>query len=171
MANTEFSAVFNPLLESVTTRVFGHYFTWKPGEVKQLRSHMVDFIDLNRREEGLVKVEDPRFIPSEVDHYIPGFEKTPEGQAVLKPYRERGINSYIEKLMDVVRNNQVALRQDLADRYPTGDSGKMAAAWASKGELEAMRNVVKYKGKTSDNAAKQIEEVEKIMQQVGPMVV
>ncbi len=69
-----------------------------------------------------------------------------------------------------IRNNQISLRQDLANKYPTGDSGKMAAAYASPAELDAMRLVAKYKKKTSSNAAKQIEEVEKLMNDIGPMI-
>jgi hypothetical protein len=166
---TEFLAVYNPTEEEVTTMVNGSFFTWKPGQVKQLRANQAQFVDTNRQEFGLVLVSDKRFIPAEQDHYIPGFDKTPEGIKFLEPYRERGINNLVAALTLIIRNNQVSLRQDLANKYPTGDSAKMAAAYASPGELEAMRKVVKYKKKTTNNVAKQVEEIEKLMAEIGPM--
>lgn len=165
----DFLAVFNPTEEEITTTINGSFFTWKPGQIKQMRAGQADFVDTNRKELGLVKIDDARFIPSEQEQYIPGFDKTPEGQAVLAPLREQGINNLIEHLMWIIRNNQISLKQDLANKYPTGDSAKMAAAAASPAELNAMRLVAKYKKRTNSNAAKQVEEVERLMQQIGPM--
>lgn len=167
----DFMAVYNPTEEEVTTTLSGHFFNWKPGQIKQVRKELADFVDTNRKETGLVKVEDRRFIPAEQDHYVPGFEKTKEGQEVLAPLREKGINNLVEHLMYIIRNNQISLRQDLAGKYPTGDSGAMAAAWASPAELEAMRKVAKYKKKTPNNAAKQVEEVKNLMNEIGPITV
>lgn len=166
----DFKAVYNPTEEEITTTINGSFFTWKPGQIKQMRAGQADFVDTNRRELGLVKIEDPRFIPSE-EAYVLNFDKSPEGQAFLAPYKEVGINNLIEHLMWIIRNNQVSLRQDLAGRYPTGDSAKMAAAAASPAELNAMRLVAKYKRKTTSNAARQVEEVEKLMKDIGPVSV
>lgn len=165
----DFLAVYNPTEEEITTTLNGSFFTWRPGQIKQMRKEQADFVDTNRQDTGLVRLDDPRFIPAEQDRYIPGFEKTPEGAAVLAPLREKGINNLIRHLMWIVQNNQVSLRQDLAGKYPTGDSSKMASAAASPAELEAMRKVLKYKKKTTTNAARQIEEVEKLMQEIGPL--
>lgn len=165
----DFLAVYNPTEEEVTTTINGSFFTWKPGQVKQMRAGQARFVDTNRQEDGLVLVDDPRFIPAEQERYIPGFEKTDEGKKVLEPLRDKGINNLIKHLSSVIRNNQVCLRQDLANKWPTGDSSKMAAAQASEGELRAMRLVKKYKQKTRDNAAKQIDEVEKLMSEIGPV--
>lgn len=164
----EFLAVYNPTEEEITTTINGSFFTWKPGQVKQMRANQAEFCGTNRQDLGLVVITDPRFIPAEQEHYIPGFEKTEEGKAALEPHRERGINNLIEHLSGIIRNNQISLRQDLADKYPTGDSATMAAAAASKGEIDAMRKVQKYKQKTRDNAAKQVEEVSKLMKAIGP---
>jgi hypothetical protein len=164
----DFLAVFNPTEEEVTTTINGSFFTWKPGQIKQMRAGQADFVDTNRKELGLMKLEDPRFIPAEQEKYIPGFEKTDEGKKILEPLREKGINNLIDHLMEIIRNNQVSLRQDLANKYPTGDSAKLAAAYASPAELNAMRLVAKYKKKNNSNSAKQVEEIEKLMQEIGP---
>lgn len=163
----DFLAVYNPTEEDVTTTINGSFFTWKPGQVKQMRAGQAQFVDTNRKELGLVMIEDPRFVPAD-DAYVLNFDKTKEGQEYLAPYREKGINNLIAHLMYIIRNNQVSLRQDLANKYPTGDSAKLAASYASPAELNAMRLVAKYKKKNSTNEAKQVEEVEKLMQEIGP---
>lgn len=163
----DFLAVYNTTEEEVTTVVNGSFFSWKPGQIKMMRTGQAEFIDSNRKETGLMKIDDPRFIQAE-DGYVLGFDKSEEGKKVLAPLREQGIKNLIDHLLYIIRNNQISLRQDLANKYPTGDSAKMAAAYASPSELEAMRLVVKYKRKTNDNAAKQIDEVEKLMQEIGP---
>ncbi len=122
----DFLAVYNATEEEVTTTINGSFFTWKPGQIKQMRAPQAEFVDSNRKELGLVVVRDPRFIPSE-DQYILGFEKTPKGLEVLAPLRTLGINSFVAHLMWIVRNNQVSLKQDVANKYPTGDSAKLAA--------------------------------------------
>lgn len=164
----DFLAVFNPTEEEVTTTINGSFFTWKPGQIKQMRAGQAQFVDTSRKELGLVMLEDPRFIPAEQDKYIPAFEKSDEGKKVLEPLREIGIKNLVDNLMSVIRNNQVSLRQDLANKYPTGDSAKLAAAHASPAEINAMRLVAKYKRKNKDNAAKQVDEIEKLMQDIGP---
>lgn len=165
----DFLAVYNATDEEVTTTINGSFFTWKPGQIKQMRAGQANFVDTNRKELGLVVIRDPRFIPAEQDSYVPSFEKTKEGQDVLAPLKEQGINNFVESLVWIIRNNQVSLRQDMASKWPTGDAAKMAAAGASNGELNAMRLVAKYKKKTKDNAARQVEEIEKLMQEIGPI--
>jgi hypothetical protein len=165
----DFLAVYNSTEEEITTTIHGNFFTWKPGQIKQMRASAAQFVNTNRKDLGLVLIEDPRFIPADQEAYIPGFEKTKEGQAILAPLKELGINNLINALSEVIRNNQVSLRQDLAAKYPTGDSGKMAAAAASKGEIEAMRLVAKYKKRTPDNVARQVDEIEKLMNEIGPV--
>lgn len=163
----DFLAVYNPTEEEVTTVINGSFFSWKPGQIKQMRASQATFVDTNRKETGLMVISDPRFIPAE-DAYVLNFDKTEEGKKILEPLRETGIKNLIDSLMYIIRNNQVSLRQDLANKYPTGDSAKLAASYASPAEINAMRMVVKYKKKNKDNAAKQADEVEKLMSEIGP---
>lgn len=164
----DFLAVYNPTEEEITTTINGNFFSWKPGQIKQMRKLQAEFVGTNRIETGLMVLDDPRFIPAEQESYIPGFDKTAEGKKVLEPLKEKGIRNLIDHLMFIIRNNQISLRQDLGNKYPTGDSAKMAAANATPAELNAMRLVAKYKQKNKDNAAKQVDEVEKLMQEIGP---
>lgn len=165
----DFLCVYNPTEEKVATLVQGSWFTFAPGALKTMDQVKAQFIAMHRKETGLMIVYDDRFIANS-DQYTPGFEKTAEGQAVLAPLREEGINNLISHHMEVIRNNQVSLRQDLAHKYPTADAAKLAAVNASKGEVESMRLVSKYKKKNKDNDAKRVDEITKLMDEIGPFV-
>ena len=164
--------VYNPLDEDVSLCIQGSWFNFPKGQLKSItQKDKVNFIARDRQYTGLV-VLPPEFDPhDEEDRFIEGYEKTPAGKAVLEEARIKGINALIEFHMQVVRNNQVSLRQDLAHKYPSADAAKLAALDASKGELESMRLVAKYKGKSSDNAQRKVDEIEKLMQDIGPVIV
>lgn len=161
--------VWNPTEERVATRIHGDWFSFAPNTQKTMDISKGEFINMNRQETGLV------VLPSEFDpsseSYVENYEKTEAGKKVMAEKREEGIRNLIEFHMGIIRNNQVMLRQDLAQQFPSGDASKLAALYASKGEQESMRLVAKYKGKASDNAQKKMEDVEKLMQQIGPVVV
>jgi hypothetical protein len=125
-----------------------------------------DFINECRRDSGLVVLDD-RFDPSS-EAFVEGFEKSEEGKKLMADKREEGISGLIEHHMEIIRNNQVSLKQDLAHKYPTADATKLTAIHASKGELESMRLVAKYKKKNKDNDAKRADEIKKLMDEIGP---
>lgn len=163
----EFVCVWNPTEEPVATVINGNHFHWNPGQFKTMKEHQGRFVSSNRKETGLVVIEDGRFTPGD-DAFIPGFEKTEEAKKILMPLKEIGISNLISALMDIIRNNQVSMRQDLAHRYPTADAAKLAAINASPAELNAMRLVAKYKKKNHDNDAKRVDEIENLMKEIGP---
>jgi hypothetical protein len=160
--------VYNPTEETVETRVFGSYFTFKPGQMKNMNKNFCDFIASDRQQTGLV-ILPPEFDPMDEDRYVEGFEKTPEGKAVLAEKREEGIRNLINFHVGVIRNNQVSLKRDLARHDPSNDPTKLAAIEASKGEIESMRLVAKYKKLKLNNEEKQITEVNKLLEDVGPL--
>jgi hypothetical protein len=165
----DFLCVYNPTEETVATRIQGNWFTFAPGAIKTMEASRGEFVAMHRKETGLVVVRDTRFIAG-LESYEPGFEKTEEGKKILAPLKEEGISNLINALMDKIRNNQVSLRQDLAHKYPSGDAAKLAALHASDAEIEAMRLVKKYKARNKDNDARKVDEVEKLMTEIGPFV-
>jgi hypothetical protein len=160
--------VYNPTEETVETRVFGSYFTFKPGQMKNMNQNFCDFIQSNRKDTGLV-VLPAEFDPMAEEHYIEGFEKTTEGKAILAQKREEGIKNLIDFHLGVIRNNQVSLKKDLARHDPSNDPAKLAAIEASKGELESMRLVAKYKKMKLNSEDKRLNEVDKLLEEVGPI--
>lgn len=163
----DFLCVYNSTEEPVSTRIHGSWFSFTPGALKTMEASKAEFVAMHRKETGLTVVRDPRFIAG-TDQYEPGFEKTEAGKAILAPLKEEGINNFISALMEIIRNNQVSLRQDLAHKYPTADAAKLAAVNASQGEMDAMRLVAKYKKKNRDNDAKKVDEIAKLMEDIGP---
>lgn len=163
----DFQCVWNPTEEPVSTVINGSHFHWNPGQFKTMREMQARFVSSNRQETGLVVLDDLRFAAGN-DEFIPGFEKTEEAKPLLSKKQEEGVANLIHHLMGMIRNNQVSLRQDLAHKYPTADAAKLAAINASPAELNAMRLVAKYKKKNGDNDAKRVDEVEKLMKDIGP---
>lgn len=163
----QFVKVWNPTEEEVSTRIQGAWFSFKPNQMKTMDEHKGAFIQTNRQETGLV-VLPPEFCEVR-EEFQPGIELTPEGKALLATKKEEGIQHLIDFHMSIVKNNQVSLRQDIAHRYPSADFDKLTKLEASKGELESMRLVAKYKGKASDSPSRKVDEVEKLMKQIGPI--
>lgn len=161
--------VWNPTEEPVTTKIFGSYFEFKPNSMKTITNeHIAKFIESNRKETGLV-VLPPQFDPLAEDLYIEGYEKTPEGKAALAEKRKEGIQNLINFHTQIIYNNQVSLRNDLVHKDPHTDPVKLAAINASQGELESMRLVAKYQKLRLDGNDAQVKEVEKLMDQIGPI--
>lgn len=161
--------IYNPTEEAVSLCIHGAWLQFPAGQLKNVTSpEKANFISRDRQYTGL-RVLPEKFDPQS-DSFEEGYEKTAEGKAIMTAERNEGINKLIEYHMGIIRNNQVSLRQDLAHRYPSADAGKLAALDASPGELESMRLVAKYKGKSSDNAQKKVEEIEKLMGEIGPVV-
>lgn len=148
--------------------MFGSFFQFKPGQFKSMQEHFGRFIEMNRKETGLV-VLPPEFDPLDEERYVEGYDKTPEGKAALAEGRKRGIQNLIDHYANIIRNNQVSLRNDLVKKDPHTDAQKLSALFASKGEVEAMRLVGKYQKVIKDDGQAQVREVEKLMQEVGPI--
>jgi hypothetical protein len=161
--------VWNPTEENISTKIFGSWFSFPAGSKKSFhKPGMASFIEQNRKETGLV-VLPAEFNPNS-EKYIEHFEKTEDGKRILAERRETGINNLIEFHLAVVRNNQVALANDISRQYGSPETGRQMAKYeASKGELESMRLVAKYKGKSAGNAQKKADEIEKLMKEIGPI--
>jgi hypothetical protein len=162
--------IWNPTEEHVSTKIHGNWFSWAPGAKKSMIGDAkAQFVEQERKETGLV-VLPPQFNPNH-EQYVEGYDKTEEGKKILAEKRETGINNLIEYHLNIVRNNQVCLAQDYARHYGSPEAGsRMAKYDASKGEMDSMRLVAKYKGKSSTNAQKKAEDIEKLMDQIGPIV-
>lgn len=159
------SRIWNPTEEKVVTMMQGAWFTFQPGSFKTMDDAKAAFVRSNRKDTGLVVLDD-RFDPSS-EKYEEGFEKTEQGKSILIEKREEGIRNLIEHHMSIVKNNQVSLRNDLAHKNPAADPIKLAALEASPGEILSMQLVAKYKKKNNDSAAKKVEDIEKLMEQIG----
>jgi hypothetical protein len=160
--------VYNPTEEKVETKVFGSHFVFAPGQRKNMSEGHCNFIAMNRKETGLV-ILPAEFDPMNEEKYIEGYDKTPEGKEVLSDKKREGIQNLIDHYTWIIHNNQVSLRNDLVRKDPHTDPIKLANINASKGEIEAMRLVAKYKKLAGDENAVRAKEVEKLMNEIGPI--
>lgn len=162
------SRIWNPTEERVETKIFGSFFTFAPGQFKNMSEHHANFIKSNRKETGLVVLTE-QFDPMNEEKYVEGYDKTPEGKAILLEKKKEGIQNLLEFYEQIVYNNQVSLRNDLAHSDPHTDPVRLSAIHASKGELEAMRLVAKYQKMKLDDQGAKVKEVEKLMTEIGPI--
>lgn len=148
--------IYNTTNELQSVKVFGNWFSLKPGQMKNFDEKIAHFIATERRDSGLVALpeafEDPQFIT------------TDEGKAILAEKREEGIKAYIDHFRKIIANNQIALRQDLERSNIKADP----ATFASDGELHAMEMVAKYQRDEDDKEQKRIDRVKELMKTVGP---
>lgn len=153
----EIGYIFNATNEEQTFKAFGHHFTMKPKQIKGFRPKMALYISEYKADQGLV------LMPSawaDVE-----YRATKEGKEIHAKKEEEGLGKYLGHLRSVIYNNQVSLRQDLE----RGNLKVDPAALASDGELYAMRIVSQYKRMEEDKAQKRIDEVKKLMDDVGEL--
>lgn len=159
--------VWNPTEELVSTKMQGSWFTFKPNSRKVMENDKCQFIESNRKETGLV-ILPTQFDPIS-DHYVEGYEKTEEGKKILVTLKEQGIENLLAFHKDIIRNNQVALRKDIAKANPQGDPARLIALEMSKGEIESLKLVSKYQKANKDNADMKIKEIQKMLEEAGPI--
>lgn len=161
------SIVWNPTKELVSTKMQGAWFTFKPDMKKAMDEDKCRFITEHRKNEGLV------VLPNEFDpmseHYIEGYEKTPDGIAILEQKRAEGIESLLAFHRDIVKNNQVSLRKDMARANPEGDSARLIALEMSPGEIRSLELIAKYQKAKQDAGDSRIKEIQKLLDAAGPI--
>lgn len=142
--------IMNALDEKVTTQAHGKYFTWAPQEIKMLHSlNLAQFLSQHRGEEGLVEVPEALMeLPKNTKEYSDG----------ILAKRKEGIEKYVRKQNSIIRNLEISLRRD----YETSGQKGNFLFEASKGELEAYKNLKKYKEFESSEQLNVADEIQKI---------
>lgn len=150
--------IMNATEETQTFKVFGSWFTFKPSQQKLMDEDKARFIVEHRKEYGMVSLpaafeEDANFAASE------------EGKKILSKAKEDGVSNYLASLREIIKNNQVHLRGDLAKANIQADP----AAYATDAELKAMETLARYNRLEKDSHQEKIDQVKKLMKEVGPL--
>lgn len=146
--------IMNALNESVMTQAHGKWFTWKPLEIKLLHNaHLASFLSQHRGEEGLIEVQDQIM---EMD------KASEEYKQALYECRRAGIEKYLKKQNWIVRNLEMSLRRD----YETSGQKGNFLFEASKGELQAYKNLKKYKEFEASEHLNTADEIQKIREEL-----
>lgn len=148
--------VRNATNETITVKALGNFFEFKPKQIKNFNDNVGMFLINDRRDSGLVHVPDIFFDD-------PEHKNSEAGKAELEAIDKRGIENFCAALRKRIYNNQVSLRQDLERANIKADP----AAFATDGEMEALRTLAKYQAKQEDVSQKRAEEVKKLMKEIS----
>lgn len=134
-------------IETQKFQVFGNYFELKPGALKLVQENVAKFVDIERKELGIVT------LPESLED--PDFKASPEGKALLESKRKEGVDARCKKLEWIVYNLQVSLRQDLERANIKADP----RGFASDGELAAMEELAKFRANKADETEIRIKRI------------
>lgn len=146
--------IMNCLEDEVRTQAHGKWFTFKPQEIKVLHNEsLARFMAERRAEEGLV----------EVPEHVQEMDKTSEQyKAAIYELRKNGIMRFVGKQNSVVRNLEISLR---GDYERSGQKGNFLFE-ASRGELQAYKNLKKYKEFEAKEQMNVADEIQKIREDI-----
>lgn len=97
--------LYNTTDKEQSVKAFGNWFSFKPGQLKNIREEFGTFIVLDKKEYGIVALPD--------DFEDPSFQNTEEGQRIMAEKRIEGRSNRVRHIQRVMHNEQVSLRQDL----------------------------------------------------------
>jgi hypothetical protein len=158
--------VVNATQEEITIKIVGNYFKFGPGKSKTMNPDLAMFIQTSPGAKGcgLAVLPDLYQEGEEIDDVTDADMKArrQHHEDLKKEACENALTDYIDRYRQVIHNNQVSLKQDLAKTNNPADP----AAYISKGELEAMRLVAKYQKRAEDATQDSIDEVKRLMKNV-----
>ena len=144
--------------EEVTVKAAGSYFTFKPEQIKAIKSdEIANFIATHpdKQRQGIIIL--PAAYEEDLD-----WRTTEEGKAELARLKEKGLNAFLDAQRSIIYNNEVSMARDLAQ----ANFKHSPKAEISEGELNAMRIVAKYARAEEDEASTKMAEVDKLMAQI-----
>lgn len=147
--------VMNCTQEEQTFKALGNWFTFKPGQIKNMQDNIALYIRSEKKMYGLA------ILPDAFEE--PDYRDSEEGKAELDRVRQEGLRPYLTFHRDVIRNNQVSLRMDLEKANIKADP----AIYASDGEIYSMELMAKYKKWEENQAQKKADHVKDLLKVVG----
>lgn len=146
--------IMNALDQKVQTQAQGAWLSWAPGEIKVIHNeNKAKFLAQLRGEEGLVEIpEDIMTLDKSSMEYK---------QAIFEK-RKEGIAKFVQKQNYIVRNLEMSLRRDYETSGQKGDYRFLA----SKGELEAYKQLKKYQEFEREEQLNVADEIQKLQQDI-----
>lgn len=142
--------IVNSDIETVNVQAFGNWFTFKPGQVKNMDKRIVDFLSRDKRAYGLVALP-------EVCEEEPG---SPEAVAAIQAAVQEGRTNIIRDLQGLIHNLEHSLVTD-------SELKKMSVSSADKAaHLPIYRKLAAFKAVNSDQEANELAEIEKLKGQI-----
>lgn len=146
--------IFNALDTPVSVQVAGNWFEFKPKQVKLIHSpEIAARISEAKADHGLVAV--PDICLEDKD--------SAEAKKLIAEATEIGIKNRVQALKRVVYNLEVGLRRDLEMK---GIKGVEVDAFATDGEVSAMRELAKLKDRKDNTEQKKLDEIKTLREKI-----
>lgn len=159
------SLVYNPTSEEVRVQAYGNWFTFKPGQYKQMRTEIAEFLTIQKAYTGLIGL--PNFITDDIPTDDASEEEKQSFAArkalAIAEAKKLGIERRIKHLNGIVKNLEVSLRRDLEQKNIKMDPYAMA----TDGEMSAYKELANYKSAQQDESLKRAEELKKLKEQIN----
>lgn len=138
--------VMNCLDEENKVVVGGEHFHFKPNQIKYFYNNAISSSLLRiYQEHGFIEL--PEGLQEKE------MQESEEGKKIIAEARKEGIERYCDKLRGQIYNLQVSLKRDLDQKNYKVDP----RVYASKGDIKAMEQLVKYQSKNEDATQRQVE--------------
>lgn len=150
--------VLNASSKQQSVKVHGSWFTFNPGQIKQMDDIKVSFLTSIASYQGFVEVSE--------EFADPSFSATPKGRAALDEARAKGIANRIKHLEWLKKNELESLRGDM-DRAnikaETSSEYTPESVTALKRALEELKD---YQIKKTDEMGAAVSEIEKLRKEL-----
>lgn len=146
--------VMNASSKEQTVQVHGAWFTFTPGQIKDMNENKVFFLTSNKAYLGFVSV------PEEFSDIE--YKNTDEGKAKLEALRTQGIQNRIQHL-EWLRNNEMkSLRKDMDKANMKGETESEMTGESFKALKSAMEELKGYQVKKVDSVKERADQLREL---------
>jgi hypothetical protein len=148
--------IMNCLPTPVSTKVFGNWISFTPGQIKLIHNESVaQFISEKRSEEGLVSIPD--------DAMEMKLDKPEEFKKIIEERKLDGIQARIRKLEWIKENLLSSMAKDMKKANITSD----VLLEASKGEKEAFKELKSLRAVVTESNQDNLAEMRQLVEEVN----
>lgn len=142
--------IMNACSINQSVQVHGAWFTFGPGQIKDMQEDKVFFLTSRKGYLGFVTLPDEM---ADLD-----FRNSKDGQEILAKAKVEGVGKRIAHLESVRDNELVSLKRDLEQKNIKSDP----RSFMSDGAIAAMEELAQYKKKNASETEKRIERVKQL---------
>lgn len=154
--------VMNASSKEQRTQVHGAWFTFAPGQIKEMQDDKVFFLVSNRAYQGFVSVPE-KF--ADID-----YRNTLEGKKALEDLRAQGISNRVQHLEWLKNNELKSLRKDMDKQNMKADTESEMTGESFSALTSALEELKGYKTKSKDSIKErqaQLQELQKALEGSG----
>lgn len=147
--------VMNASSQEQSVRVHGSWFTFTPGQIKDMHEDKVYFLSSNCAYLGFVSLPETL---ADLE-----FRSSEEGKTIIQKAKETGIANRIQHLEELKRNELVSLQRDIDKSNMKYDARLEMAS----GMVKNLEELAGYKSRSQDAKQQQLDRVKEIEKLLG----